>query len=191
VTVTLDQARADLEQWLPVAAALIATPDTAPGPGTRTAPGSKPPWNAEKANLVHGIVAGLVDWEAEFRQQVTGTVRARPAYRQTGTVLRSIASMATAVLEQDADDARRWMEAQVTAIMQLPAVDVEERPRKVRSACPFCGLGMLRLLPRSGRVTCLRYGACRDGDGAHPTGELAISHLDGEPRIYWSDGSVT
>jgi len=50
---------------------------------------------------------------------------------------------------------------------------------------------MLRVRPRSGDVTCLRYGACRDHDGHHPAGRLDISHLTSEPVIRWNDGLVT
>jgi hypothetical protein len=50
---------------------------------------------------------------------------------------------------------------------------------------------MLRLMARSGRATCLRYGACFDSDGQHPRGELMRSQLDGQWRIYWNDGAVT
>jgi hypothetical protein len=47
VTVTdLTEACADLQAWLPVAAALITQPDTQPAIG-HTQPHSKPPWNAE------------------------------------------------------------------------------------------------------------------------------------------------
>jgi len=191
VTADLDDACSDLAQWLPQAAALTASPDTAPGPGTRTAPGSHPPWNTEVAGLVYEIQAGLGDVAAGFRQTVTGTLTPRPPYRATGTVLRAISSLGTAVSSDQAQAAARQLGNWITAITQLPAIDVEERPRKIRSACPFCGIGMLRLLPRSGRVTCLRYGACTDSNGGHPEGVLAVSAINGEPRIFWKDGKTT
>jgi hypothetical protein len=46
---------------------------------------------------------------------------------------------------------------------------------------------MLRLSPRSGRVTCLRWGVCVDRDGNHPQGQVDRS-VSGEPMVSWQDG---
>jgi len=76
----------------------------------------------------------------------------------------------------------------VTAVRQLPAIDEAERFRRVHGAsCPYCGLPMLRLGERSGRVTCVRFGACSDRRGEHPAGFVSRS-VSGEPMIAWADG---
>lgn len=189
----LAEACSDLQQWLPRAAALIAEPDIMAGTGTRTAPGSRPPWNADAADLTHEITAGLADIEAELRQAVTGTIRDRPPYRSTGRVLAAISALGSAT---DAPgDAARVIQHWVTRIMTMPAIDATEvqRPVRVRQACPFCKLGDLRMVRRDFdcRITCLRLHQCHDTQGDHPRGLLEQSRLDGQWRIYWNDGTVT
>jgi hypothetical protein len=79
----------------------------------------------------------------------------------------------------------------VRQIQELPAVDQAEPWRRLPAQCPYCGFAMLRVRPRSGEVTCLRYGACTDADGQHPAGRLDVSRLTGEPIVQWNDGLVT
>ncbi len=88
-------------------------------------------------------------------------------------------------------EAVRAVSQWTVAILYLPAVDQEERPQRISSPCVYCGFAMVRVYPRSGRVTCLRYGACLDGDGNHPVGMIGRSRLDGSPCVTWNDGLVT
>ena len=191
----LAQARDDLLAWLPVVQALTAEPDT-DGHAGRSKPGSRPPWNGEAAMLLFTIHAGVREVEQELRHDVTG----RPARecRRTGwsdgntaRAVDAIAKLGEAAGAELAGDAEWQLTAWATQIMQLPAVDLEERPQRVRAKCPYCHAPMLRVLPRSGRVTCLRYGACQDSDGNHPVGEIGRSQLDGSPMVAWRDGLVT
>jgi len=87
-----------------------------------------------------------------------------------------------------AAEAARILDRWSLAICQLAAIDEAERWQKVSgAACPYCGHPMLRLSPRSGRVTCLRFGACWDGNGDHPQGQVDHS-VGGEPMVAWADG---
>ena len=75
-------------------------------------------------------------------------------------------------------------------ILELPAIDQAERWRRVPAECPYCAFKMLRVQPRAGTVTCLRYGVCRDSDGHHPIGHVYVSAFTGDPRVHWNDGLV-
>jgi hypothetical protein len=77
----------------------------------------------------------------------------------------------------------------VYAVRVLAAVDEEELPRRVAAICPYCQLGMMRLYPRSGRVTCMRFGACFDENGRHPVGTAEAGRLG--PCVVWADGRVS
>lgn len=80
----------------------------------------------------------------------------------------------------------RW----TRAIWVLPAVDEAEPWLRVQGAtCPYCTTGKLRLQRRAGRVTCSRYGACTDQDGAHPAGFVQHS-VSGDPIVAWADGFI-
>jgi hypothetical protein len=57
--------------------------------------------------------------------------------------------------------------------------------------CPYCDIDMLRVKPKAGEVTCLRYGACSDSNGQHPHGWMDVSQLTGDGIIRWADGLVT
>jgi hypothetical protein len=74
-------------------------------------------------------------------------------------------------------------------IQQLPAIDEMERPQRVSAECPYCRFPMMTLYPKSGRVTCLRYGTCFDGDGNHPVGTAERGRLG--PCVVWADGFVS
>src|SRR5260221_378453 len=69
----------------------------------------------------------------------------------------------------------------VTAIMQLPAVDLEERPRKHPGLCTQCGRCMLATYPRSGRVACLGCGL---------KGQIMPGTVS-DGCVQWEDGTIT
>ena len=183
---------ADLAQWLPVAGTLIGQPDD---DGTRTSraqPASHPPWNQAAAAAALGAAEGVHRLEASLRLAVTGHPGRRRHLRETGAAISAVVSLAYAVDPRGQRQAAAYVMRLVTVIRQLPAVDEDERWQRVRtSVCPYCRLGMLRFAPRSGRITCLRYGSCWDADGRHPMGLLSVSKLDAAPCVAWNDGLVT
>jgi hypothetical protein len=192
---TLSEACADLRPLLPVARALLAEPD-AQGSACHPQPGSAPPWNQAAANALYDAHAAIRDTEQEFRQAVTGRpahLARRPGWSDGNTeaALDAIGDLGEAVSDALAADAARVLGAAADAVLMLPAVDLEERPQRIRASCPYCGRPMLRVLPRSGQVTCLAFGACADSDGCHPRGLIGRSRLDGSPVIEWADGLVT
>src|SRR5258706_3966288 len=147
----LDKEIADLTAWLPVAAALIGQPDTQP-PAGRTKPGSTPPWNAEAAGVIHETIGTLADIHLEMAHAVHGRYLWDPAYRHAARTLLAISRLAAACDHDTVTTAARLINGPVTAIMQLPAVDLEERPRRREGICIHCGRAMLRMYPHSGRV---------------------------------------
>jgi hypothetical protein len=185
----LPDACAAITTWLPQAAALTHQPDT-DGSSGHGKPGSRPPWNAAAANAyldAHEFVRRL---EPTIRYAVTG----RPGKRRGGSdantyqAIGMIENLSEALTEHAQAQIARLLWRLVTPIRQHPAVDLDERPQKVSgAACPYCGCPMLRLFPRSGRVTCLRFGACWDGNGDHPQGQVDHS-VGGEPMVAWADG---
>jgi hypothetical protein len=181
----LADACAELAAWLPAAEALITQPD-ADGSTGRGQPSSRPPWNGAAADALLDAAEGARQLEAAWRSG-----RRRPI-AATGAVLASIVRLSYGETEGEQRQAIIAVTRWTTAILQLPAVDEAERPQRVEGPCPYCGFGMLRVYPRSGRVACLRgAGACRDGDGQPPQGHARHSRLDGTPQIEWSDGLVT
>jgi hypothetical protein len=176
----LTEACADLRAWLPVAAALITQPDTQPSIG-HTKPGSKPPWNAEAATVVHETIGTLADLHLELAHAVHGRYIWDPAYRHAARTLLAITRLAEACDHDTVTRATTAINQRVTAIMQLPAVDLEERPRKHPGTCPECGRCMLSTYPRSGRVACLGCGL----KGQIMPGTVSDGY------IKWEDGTIT
>jgi hypothetical protein len=192
VTDSLAASCADLARWLPAATVLTRHPDTGGSTGSGQ-PGSRPPWNTAAANAVTDAAEGVRRLEASLRRDVTG----RPGRRRGGSdantaaALKAIENLGRAVGVDDADAAARCVQRWTRAIQQLPAVDEAEPWRRVPAACPYCGFSMLRVQARSGRIACLRGGgACTDGDGRPPVGQLDVSQLTGDPLIRWADGLV-
>lgn len=180
---------ADLARWLPVAAALTAEPDEDGTAGTGQ-PGSAPPWNAAAAAAAMDAREGVRRLEASMRRDVTGrTGRSRGGSdANTVAAIAAVERLGHGVTVTGAAMAARILERLTRKIRELPAVDDAEPWRRVSAACPYCGFAMLRVAPRSGQVTCLRYGACADSDGRHPMGRLEVSALTGDPQIRWADG---
>jgi hypothetical protein len=186
----LADACAELREALPLAEALITAPD-ADGTAGRCQPSSRPPWNQAAAAALLDAVDGARRLEATWRSDAAGRmVVVRPASAM-GSVLASLQRLAERVPQASRDEAATWLFGRVTVIKQLPAVDQAERPQEVVAPCPYCGYTMMRLYPRSGRVTCLRFGACADADGAHPVGHVTRNRLSGDAEVAWNDGLVT
>lgn len=186
----LDDAVTDLREWLPRAAVLIAEPDT-DGTRSHTAPASKPPWNAAVGDALLDALEGTRRIEHELRSDIANRHVAIRPYAQTGRTLESIQRLACAASSDDQRHAVIQLTRYTTTILQLPAVGREERWRKIAGApCPYCGLNMLLAAPKSGLVTCLRFGACFDSRECHPTGVMDIGPVSGEPVIAWADGHI-
>lgn len=191
MTADLGEQCASLAGWLPVAAALIAEPD-ADGATGGGQPGSRPPWNSAAASALTDAAEGVRRLEASLRLAVTGHTGRRRGGSDANTemAIKAIEALGYAVAPDDAAHAARILERWSRQIRELPAVDDAEPWRRIPATCPYCGFGMLRVAPRSGQVTCLRYGACLDSDGRHPLGHVDVSALTGEPLIRWADGLV-
>lgn len=185
----LADALADIGEWLPRAAALTASPDTAPtGPGGK--PGSRPPWNQAAAGALWDALGVIADTEAMFRFLVTGHPGTRRPASATGAALAAIARLGHAVPQDRVRDAARELARCVMTVQQLPAVDEIERAQRVAWPCPYCEMPMVRLFPRSARVACLRGGsACQDANGNPPIGHAEVGRLG--PCIVWADGLVS
>ena len=155
-------------------------------------PASRPPWDSAAANAVMDAHEGIRRLEASLRLAVTGHTGPRRGGSDTATsaTLRAIESLANAVTDAAVTEAARFLDGLCRPILELPAIDQQERWRRVPAECPYCSFRMLRVQPRAGTVTCLRYGACRDTDGHHPIGHVYISQLTGDPRVHWNDGLV-
>lgn len=188
----LADACAELAAWLPAAEALIAQPDTQPHAG-RAQPSSKPPWNQAAADALLTACQGVIELEA------TWLGRPRRPIAHTGTVLVSIVRLSYALpdcppAEYDEHgrprpcqcercrairDLNRW----VTVIMQLPAIDEAEPPKRPPVPCPRprCGRRMLRWWPREKKIVCL---------GCMLQAVATEGQLSGEPMLLWEDGLV-
>jgi hypothetical protein len=189
VTTALPEACATLGAWLPQAHQLTWQPDT-DGSHHHGNTGSRPPWNTAAANAHLDACEGVRRLEASLRYAITGHPGPRrgPTTANTYLALQAIENLGNAITTRAAAEAARILDRWSLAITQLPAIDKAERWQKVSgAACPYCGHPMLRLQPRSGRVTCLRYGACADADGNHPQGFVDHS-VTGEPMVAWADG---
>lgn len=184
----LSQACDELAAALPRAAALIADPDI-DGTTSGGKPGSSPPWNASVAYAVLDALEGVGRLEVDLRGPGAATER-RPM-AQTGTALEAIARLGHGIDHIDAAEAARRIRSWLTAIEQLPAIDEAERWIRIGAACPYCAMpNSLRVAVRSGRVTCIRLGACADSDGKHPVGQMAVGQVTARAAVHWADGLV-
>jgi hypothetical protein len=182
---------ATIAKLLPVADALVTEPDT-DGTSSGGKPGSSPPWNPAAASAAMDAHEGLRRLEASMRHAVTGHTGPRRGGSSANTMAAIVAieALGQAVTTDAMARAARILDGWSRQIQELPAVDEAEPWRRVPARCPYCGFGMLRVAPRSGQVTCLRYGACRDSEGHHPVGRMDVSRLTGDPLIRWNDGLV-
>jgi hypothetical protein len=192
----LADACADIGPLLARAAALITEPDadaaSQSGRGTMArahASRSRPPWNPAAADACYDAHAVIRDTLALFQFLVTGRAGQPRPYAATGATLSTVQNLGHAVTRDRARQAARDLSRCATVIMQLPAVDEAEHAQRVGAECPYCRFPMMLVYPKSGRVTCMRYGTCFDGDGQHPVGMADRGRLG--PCIAWSDGLVT
>lgn len=173
------EACADLEQWLPVSAALIAEPDTTTS-RTHTAPASRPPWNPAAANAVYDTLESIRRLHANIRLTVTGRdVPPRP-HAVTGQTLTLIVSLSEALTGEQQRETAYQLSRHLTRLLWLPAIDVEEQPRR-NLPCPRCFRKMLLYWARSGDVACL---------GCMVKAQLLYGAVSGEPMLKWADGLV-
>lgn len=186
----LAEACASLAAWLPEAAALIAEAD-ADGIAGSGQPGSRPPWNSAAAAAVMDAHEGVRRLEASLRQAVAGHPGPRRGGSDANTMdaLRAIEALGHGVSADAEAEAARIIDRLSRAIRELPAVDEAERAQKITAPCPYCQFPMVRVFPRSGRVTCLRIGVCLDSDGRHPVGTMEVGLAGAQVR--WNDGLVT
>ena len=191
VTSDLTGSCAALAGLLPQVRALLTEPDTATVTG-HTQPASRPPWNSAAANAVMDAHEGIRRLEASLRLAVTGHTGPRRGGSDAATsaALQAIEALSNAVDLKAMEQAARFLDSLCRPILELPAIDQAERWRRVPAECPYCAFKMLRVQPRAGTVTCLRYGACRDSDGHHPIGHVYVSAFTGDPRVHWADGLV-
>jgi hypothetical protein len=174
---------------LAAARELITEPDTDGTTGTGQ-PASRPPWNPAAANAAMDAHEGLRRLEASLRQAVTGHPGPRRGGSDTATAaaIEAIGNLGHAVTTTAMTEAARILDRWSRAIQELPAIDQSEPWQRRPGKCPYCGLTMVRIKPRAGEVTCLRYGACFDTDGKHPAGTMEIGRLG--PQVRWNDGLV-
>jgi hypothetical protein len=202
---------ADVAGWITLAALLVPEHDADGSQQPGSSSDSRPPWNAEAANACYDPAPFVRGLEASMRLAVTG----HPGQARGGSdgntraALKAIESFAWP-LRRVHENAPREIGANgrlrpchcpycraghhlarlARAVQQLPAIDEAERPQRVATACPYCGIPMMRLFPRAGLVVCLRGGfACQDGDGNPPKGHARSGRLG--PQIEWEDGLVT
>jgi hypothetical protein len=177
----LAEACADLTAWLPHARALITEPDTTPAEG-HAQPGSRPPWNTAAANACLDIHAAARQLEQDLRHAVTGTHLERGGSdANTALALAAIHDLAEAIGPAEAGDVARMVGGWLTAILMLPAVDLEEPWRPVPAPCPRCTRPMLRARPRStGQVACLGCSA----RGRMRPGTISAGYIE------WDDGEI-
>lgn len=191
MTDALTHACGELASALEAAQPLIAEPDT-DGTSTHGKPGSKPPWNQAAANATLDAHQGIRDLENLLRYLNTGrTISRGGSDANTIAALEAIQRLAPVQTAETCAMAARTLGRFVLAIERLAAIDQAEEATSVEARCPYCDGTMLRVYRRSGRITCLRFGYCRDQDGNHPIGHVTTNQLDGTPCVAWNDGLVT
>jgi hypothetical protein len=187
----LTESCAAMAGWLPIAQALIAEPDM-DGTAGGGQPGTRPPWNGAAAIACLDAHEGIRRLEASLRLAVTGHTGPKRGGSDACTIaaIAAIEKLSSAIGDHGRGVAAGLLDGWAQRIRELPAVDEAEPWRRVPATCPYCGFGMLRVQARAGKVTCLRYGACRDSEGHHPIGHVDVSRLTGDPLIRWNDGLV-
>lgn len=178
MTTALTDVCTDLAAWLPVVSELVPEPDTAGYTETRGQPGSRPPWNPQAANAKYDLHALARHAEQLLRLSVTGTITRRPGSdTATCSALDAIPKLAAAADDDLADDICRQLSRALTRILQLPAIDLEQRPRVID--CPRCSRKMLRYWENRDEVACC---------GCMQKATISIGYVSGEPILTWADG---
>ena len=166
-----------------------------PGPGSRGAPGSRPPWNTGPAYVLLDIHYGARALETDLRYVTAGVLRERGGSgSNTVRALVSIVSLAGGVPFAQQDAARRQVTAwlwrgrialgESEPIQHVPRETGQPAPR-----CPWCRFPSLRMRPLAGLVFCINPD-CADGDGRHPVARIEVGAGFGEPLLVWQDESV-
>jgi hypothetical protein len=186
----LAEACHDLGPALARAEALIAEPDT-DITASRTKPGSRPPWNAQAANALLDALELIARLEQDWHAAAAGRPVPRRPMSRTGATITSIIRLSYAIPDDTRRHAASLLTRAITVIGQLPAVDTSERITRLAAPCPYCGYLSLRAFMPSGRLACIRYGACVDSDGETPRAQMMVSGLTAQPAVAWADGLVT
>lgn len=194
----LADACAELAAWLPAAEALIAEPDIQPAIG-RAQPSSKPPWNAAAATALLDALEGARQLEALWRSDAAGRLVTVRPMSATGQTLASLVRLSYGLPDcppAEYDEQNRPLPCRcqrcsavwnitrwTTVILQLPAVDEIEPPKRPPVPCPRprCGRRMLRWWPRDKSIACL---------GCLLKASVTEGQLSGEPMLVWEDGLV-
>lgn len=172
---------------------LVTTPAIAASSGVRSAPGSKPPWNAAAAYLIMDLHS-----EVRRRERLLCEILSLPARPRGGSdgvtarVLARVAELASSAgSPHDADTARyldRWHAAARRVLGEASEIRMLPRqPGEPERPCPFCDLLTLRYLPLHGIVKCLNP-RCRDADGRRPSARVEWSEFTRQLELVWHDG---
>ena len=176
------QACADLTAWLPAATQLTHIPDVNPQDG-HAAPCSKPPYNAAIEHPLLDIHAGVRHLEQQLRLEVTGSVITRGGSdANTIRALAAIERLAAAADQAIAGQAARILDRLLTPILQHPAIDLDQPPRRLEAPCPRCQRPMLRYKVLEKKLACL---------GCQRTARLVFGEASGREFLAWDDGETT
>jgi hypothetical protein len=187
----LEQTCTDLASWPAAIGDLIAEPDRGGTAPSRSKPRSRPPWNPAVAYAWYSFHAAVRDAEQELRQHVTG--RAAHECRRTGwsdgntlKALDAIPKLAAGAGENHGHAATRILNRELTGLLLLPAIDLEDQIRNPNAPCPHCDRKMLTYregeFRDTGKLACL---GCSRG------AVLYVGLVSGEPMLKWDDGEVT
>ena len=184
MTADLTQECADLAAWYTHAATLTSKPDIQPAAG-RTQPASRPPWNSQAAYAVLDIHAAARAIEQDLRYEITGRITGRGGSdANTIAALGQIPRLAEAATATLTGETTRLLERLITAVLVLPAIDLEQRPQRLSAPCPRpgCRRPMLRYYPSRRELACL---------GCMVKAEVWDGPVSGEAVLKWEDGLVT
>jgi hypothetical protein len=184
VTGDTGQVCADLASWHNHVAELIDQPDRGGTTPSRSKPRSRPPWNPAVANAIYDTHAAIRETEQELRHDVTrrpAHLCRRPGWSDGNTTraLEAIPKLAAAADTQLTEQAIIDLNRLLASILQLPAIDLEQRPRIL--PCPRCTRKMLRYWENSDEVACY---------GCNQKASISIGYISGEPDLTWADGWV-
>ncbi|MFB4294816.1 hypothetical protein ACBI99_44805 [Nonomuraea sp. ATR24] len=174
---------------------LLPEPVADPATGTMShhkAHGSPAPWHAEAGPALYTISEEARRLEASLRLAVAGHPGRRRGGSDANTIraLHAITELVHAVPEAAGREAARIVARWVRSARQVAGVDLEERPRPLRTLCPYCATFGLRVIQDNADIWCINRD-CRDHDGRRPRGRLDSSNLTGDGMITWADGRTT
>jgi hypothetical protein len=195
----LTAAVGDILKSLADVAALLPEPSGRPQTGTigRHAPESSEPWQGAAAAVYWTIHFGARQLEDVCRADI-GLPPQDPARggsaANTDDALRAVASTAPTMTAGALNAARRRVEAWLTAIQQIPDIDladtwvpVPRQPGSLPPTCPYCTTFSLRMAPARQVVRCFNP-PCRDTDDRPPVARME-NGLSGGVLVF-GDGQV-